>query len=364
MTVLNPPIAIQALATHAADDHRGALAAGFTSMGGGTTPRPRAGVLPGWGAELAVGQRGAGANMSVDVGAGKAMIPAPTNGHGGWVLINDAVLNLVIAANGAGNPRTDLVIARVSDAQYHTGGTNDAAVEVITGTAGVGAPVPTVPVAKGAYIVLARVAVAAGAASITNANITLNTVVDVPRTAALGGVLIVANSTQRNAINPHAGLVVYQADTGVVYKWIGTAWRTLDNLQPGALAEYPGSFVNNGGITDTIPMSSESEWGASHSGGVFTAPEAGIYQLNGYVKQTPTAAPHHGSRAYFGLNGTTQLGRVEAYAGDNSLAANQSLNISDLAILATNDTVRLCVQGIGGQTTILAARMSVQKVRD
>lgn len=227
MTVINPPIAVQSRTDTNADDFRSALMAGMAGLG--TTPLPRGGILPGWGAGLSVAQRGAGANMSVDVGSGACLLPSPTVGTGGWYVVNDATLNLAIAAANATLPRIDLVIARVADPQYHVGGDGLAAVKVVTGTAAASPVAPTVPTSDGAFIVLGQVAVAAAAASITNGNITANTSASRAFTVAAGGILPVANAAARTAItNPHLGLHVIEADTAAEYVWTGAAWAQLE----------------------------------------------------------------------------------------------------------------------------------------
>jgi len=245
MTVINPPLAVQARADHAADDLRGALQVGVTPAGG--TMLPRAGIIPGWGDELTPRQRAAGASMSVDVGSGACLLAAPTAGHGGWPLLNDGVVNLTIAAAHATLPRTDLVIARVADAQYYTGGDGAAAIKVITGVAAASPVAPTVPVDDGAYIVLGQVAVAAAAASITNAAITLNTSASRPYSVALGGILPVANAAARTALTAYLGMHVIEADTTREYVWDGAAWRVAGN--PGDWTPYlPTVRANANGV--------------------------------------------------------------------------------------------------------------------
>ena len=58
---------------------------------------------------LNVSQRSAGANMSVDVAIGDAIIPRAdgTYGHPAW---NDAVYNQVIGTADVSNPRRDIVV--------------------------------------------------------------------------------------------------------------------------------------------------------------------------------------------------------------------------------------------------------------
>lgn len=246
MTVLNPPMMVAGRTDHNADDFRGALAASMVGQGS-TNLLPRAGILPGWGAELSVAQ--STPNMSVNVGSGKCFIPAPTNGHGGWYCVNDSTLNLIVAASNATNPRIDLVIARIADPQYYAGGDGLAAIKVITGVAAASPLVPTVPTAEGAYITLAQIAVAANATSIVNTNITLNTSTSRPYTVGLGGVLPVPTAAARTALTPWNGLVVEQLDTGSLWVYTLGAWQIIRNGADVVSGVATASILMQGQVT-------------------------------------------------------------------------------------------------------------------
>lgn len=117
---------------------------------------------------MAVTQRAAGANMSVDVAAGTCWVqgddgtdPPKYRCHA------PAIINLAVLAADA-EPRIDLVVAQVYDSQFL--GSSDAwERRIIKGTPSASPVVPALP--NGA-IDLARVAVAAGATSITNPDVT------------------------------------------------------------------------------------------------------------------------------------------------------------------------------------------------
>jgi hypothetical protein len=121
--------------------------------------------------ELVVSQRAAGANYSVDVAAGRVVVPitdAPNLGSA--LCTSTAVNNLTVSgAPGAGLNRIDLVIARVYDASVIGGSINGWQIEVVTGTPAASPAVPALPTSS---VELARIAVAAGQASIQTANIT------------------------------------------------------------------------------------------------------------------------------------------------------------------------------------------------
>jgi hypothetical protein len=127
---------------------------------------------------LNVSQRSAGANMSVDVAIGDAIIPRAdgTYGHPAW---NDAVYNQVIGTADVSNPRRDIVVMYIDySVTPSTGVSNNTngvvKISVVAGTPA-GSPVDpsdaAIQSAVGAsnpFIKLARVRVAAGATSITN----------------------------------------------------------------------------------------------------------------------------------------------------------------------------------------------------
>jgi hypothetical protein len=121
--------------------------------------------------ELVVSQRAAGANYSVDVAAGRVVVPitdAPNLGSA--LCTSTAVNNLTVSgAPGAGLNRIDLVIARVYDASVIGGSINGWQLEVVTGTPAASPAVPALPTSS---VELARIAVAAGQASVQTVNIT------------------------------------------------------------------------------------------------------------------------------------------------------------------------------------------------
>lgn len=122
---------------------------------------------------LAVTERGAGANMSVDVDSGAALVY-------GKRYKSTATVNLTIAANASGNPRIDrVVVVWNRQAVAYAGVTPNIDPKTCRGAVLQGTPaaVPAAPAltqnsATVYMIPLAQVAVANGAVSITNSNIT------------------------------------------------------------------------------------------------------------------------------------------------------------------------------------------------
>lgn len=122
--------------------------------------------------DLAVIQRQAGPNMSVDVyGPGGAIVEGTTvPDQGKYLCQADAVENVPIdAAPAAGQSRIDLIVARVRDSSA-AGGDDDWIIEAITGTPTAGTP--AAPAAPASSLPLAEVRVTGGAAAIKTADIT------------------------------------------------------------------------------------------------------------------------------------------------------------------------------------------------
>lgn len=168
---------------------------------------------------LNVSQRGAGANMSVDVAIGDAVIPRSdlTYGHPAF---NDAIYNQAISAADVSNPRRDIIVMYIDYAQAPStavsNNTNGVVkIKVVNGTPA-GSPSDPSDVAIQAsvgsgnpFIKLARVAVAAGASSITNSVITdIRTLASGIQQA--GGPLVVRN--QEAAFDYVASGIVWSGD--------------------------------------------------------------------------------------------------------------------------------------------------------
>lgn len=119
---------------------------------------------------LKVSQRAAGANFSVDISSGWAVIIGDdVSLQGTYVCFSSAVENRTIAAPPGSGTRVHRVVARVND-RLHNGalaaGTYTFTIEVLTDT---GSGTPAVP---NSAISLATVSVSAGQGSVTDAHIT------------------------------------------------------------------------------------------------------------------------------------------------------------------------------------------------
>lgn len=237
MTVRSVPIFLQA-GSHPAEETRlmlgGMLRASTGSFAGGAASSdPAHGVVRS--TDLAVSQNGT-PNMSVNVAAGGCFIRGTQNANqGAYHLWNDGTVNLAISAADATNPRRDLIIAQVRDAAY-SGASNDARILVVTGTPAASPSDPSLSSYPNA-LVLARVAVAAGATSIVTANITdLRTVANVH-----GQVPEFATTAARSIAipSPYNGQLsaITSADTNHgVEQYNGTSWRKPWSMPWGAVS--------------------------------------------------------------------------------------------------------------------------------
>lgn len=124
---------------------------------------------------LGVTQKGSGANMSVDVALGNALVSHTRNSITWKVIVeSNATSNVVISANSSGSNRIDAIILRVSrSATPNSLKNNVATIEVVTGT-GVSAlsdGAITTAIGSDDFIRLANITVANGASSIVTGNI-------------------------------------------------------------------------------------------------------------------------------------------------------------------------------------------------
>lgn len=115
---------------------------------------------------LKVAQRAAGANMSVDVAAGSAAVSNDyTPGTGGsYHTTESATVNVAVPAAPPSGTRTHLIVEQINDPQSDLG-TNYTSAPTCIADTGSGALLPK------SALLLARVTVSAGQATVTNANI-------------------------------------------------------------------------------------------------------------------------------------------------------------------------------------------------
>lgn len=222
---------------------------------------------------FAVTQRGAGANMSVDVAAGEAWIKGDLANQGYYYCDNNAAVNVTIGANVSGNPRIDLIVLRVYDSADMGSGTDVPALEVVQGTPKAaatlanlkGAPGQTEgPAVPSTALPLAFVLVANGAATIVNANIGY---LREPRAGLTGYPAAIEPKSRAGAPPPYA------------------MGRPLDAV-PSVLSRQSGQVLATGSGTEILFAIDEYDTEEIHSTAVntqrFICKSPGLYLMNMY----------------------------------------------------------------------------------
>lgn len=105
-------------------------------------------------------------DWSVNVTAGRCVIPTPASDGGGFYLFNDATANVVVTPVGS-QPRIDLVVAEVVDPDY-AGGLSQGQFRIVQGTP---AGSPTAPAQPSGTLLLATLTHAGSASSVATAAI-------------------------------------------------------------------------------------------------------------------------------------------------------------------------------------------------
>ncbi|MFJ9569011.1 hypothetical protein [Streptomyces bacillaris] len=236
------------------------------------------------------------AGMRATVVPGRAVIQGQGRAGAYPVVLTDYT-DVGFDDGDASNPRIDLVVLRVHDAQFDSeGGATEATLEVIKGEPK-GSPEP--PRLPDAALPLARVLVPAGASVGTGGIDWANAVYDlrVP-TVAVGGIL--PESWNRDVPGGYVGQ--YRDTSRELQRWDGTRWsaypRQAGGIAPqGALAqgEYTGQYRDEGGRlqrwdgTVWRPAVPASAWAENTDGG-YCASTTWVEAVTDTVGPTITAA--------------------------------------------------------------------------
>lgn len=214
---LNRPLLMQAGGGDATFDYSALLTRGLLRAiwrDEGVVRRGSAGVN-----SFKVSQRAAGANFSVDVQPGFAVIEGDDITDQGFYLVEStAVENLVVPSPPGTGSRTHRVVAQVRD-KLHNGTftTYDWLLQVLEDT---GSGTPATPASA---ISLATVAVAAGQASVTNANITDTRGFGLP---LFGRFPTIASTADRTA-SPRTAEGSWRTDIGALEVYDGSGWALM-----------------------------------------------------------------------------------------------------------------------------------------
>jgi hypothetical protein len=308
---------------YAAIDDRQILAAVFNQAGIGNST----------GTDLKVSQRGAGADFSVDVAPGLAIVGGgDVTGQGFYVIQSNAVENVTVPPPPASGSRTHRMVAQVQDKLHNSTdwSTYDWAPMLLEDT---GSGTPALPASA---IDLGLVAVAAAQSSVTDSDIT-----DKRRSAVFmsaGTGRFVASDAGRPAV-PWEGEQIWRSDQKHIEVYDGSAWRVLGPPAPTQVesATAISAFTNTG-----------YQAGSTACGDTFTAPSTGrVYvTVSGRV-----SSALNGEQAFlsYEIRTGTSVGsgtEVQATSDNRALVTSRAVNTGAAAYAAGSR--RVLVTGLTG----------------
>lgn len=314
----------------------GGSATSGTANGGVLGPVPSATTGP-----LAVTERGAGANMSVDVAVGGAMVGGTAGAgsahRGDYFAYCDATENVVITASDPTNPRIDLVGIRIRDTAYGEAD-NVPVITVVTGTA---AGVPAEPAVPDNFLTLARVDVPAADTAIGAAQIT-----DRRRPwTALGGTIVRATDATLPTVDLWNGMVA-----------LVLAHASYGN-KPMLMVRSGGAWVE-GKMVGRVGCTVRRAANQNIPSGILTAYsfDTEDYDSDGFIAVTATT-----------ITIPTGLGGIYAIAGKNNSGNNGSNRVLKIVTSGAGDYSMCDLQNLAvadnygfGITVLLAAGATIQ----
>jgi hypothetical protein len=285
-------------------------------------------------------------------------IQQSVRGKGPYIMCLDTSKSINVLATPADptNPRRDLIIAQQSDAFY--GDANSLmSVRQVVGTPA-GSPVDPTVTGSADFVLLARVRVAANMTTVA-----AGVIDDLRPTAfsvASGGILNVANATERNALaNPWVGMTIFRAD-GLWHEfWTGSGWRIIEMPVLNAFADlatfitspYEGQIayiLNDQGLY----RRRSGAWGFfvfAEAGGGFARYRQSTLQtytnslltkvqfqtaLNTCPQITPSGTGN--TDFNFNLGGTWTIAATHRFVGLGGAAGERQIAIADSANLVNN----------------------------
>jgi hypothetical protein len=254
-----------------------------------------------------VSERGAGANMSVDVGSGSAendlaVVAGTASGQGNYVVrLGDAVTNVSVNASNVSNPRIDEIYLVVQDDQYDASGRVIARLAYRDGTPGATPAAPGPDSNWDAYLLLAQVLVGAGVTSIVDANITDQRAITSPVPHAASHhqtgddpLMVMGHQTTDNGNAAMSGTAVNRAAVTFTKP---ASWRSYDIMAWGtALVVYQGENADAVGGLVRIGSSDGTElfpyWGYFSPNGNPSTPfaVAASHQVTGLTSSSVQVA--------------------------------------------------------------------------
>lgn len=258
---------------------------------------------------LEVTQRGAGANMSVDVAPGRASIVGDDQAsQGSYIAIITSTENVIIGAAPGANSRIDLVYLRINDPGAGGPAGNTATVGVVAGTAAA-SPVP--PALPTSAIPLAHVLVNVGNASVLNSMITSKRVASlVPGATPPGTIIDYVGATEPSGWLFPDGRAVSRSTYWQLFTAIGTTFGAGDGSTTFNLPDLRGRVgvaADNMGGTDAGRLSSVNTIGTAGGAETVTLSTANLPSHSHSIDHDHAAVTSSGRSAAHthGFSGTT-----------------------------------------------------------
>lgn len=203
---------------------------------------------------FAVSERALGANMTVDIAAGVAVLAGDdAAGQGNYLIEGSETLSgaTIPTADGS-NPRIDLIGIQLRDPSEGGSAGRDAVFSVVSGTAAASPAAPSVP---DSFLLLASVLVPAGATSIDDGDITderspARLAHDVVAAASITTAKLVDDAVTDAKVGApttgslDSGKIRYARMGNIVHVWTtdASAGATLPvGFRPAAVVEVPGT---------------------------------------------------------------------------------------------------------------------------
>ena len=315
------------------------LALGGLLAGNGASPLDvRAGVLADSGGAIVSGA----ANMSYNVRAFRAVSLASA-ANGPVIAANDATVNVVTTAAPGSNSRYDLIWARQHLVTGDGHSDSDVIYEIGV-TQGTVAASPTIPAAPAGAIGLTAALVTAGVTATSGLTYTRVHA----WTVANGGVIPIYTLTERNAISPYAGMVIWYVPDLRMQVYDGTTWKPVGSGLSNPIAiltKTANQSITNGSYVDvtwsTAPDNSPGTGHFTISSTTVTVLKAGLYRVK--------------AECMFETGGTgnrfvrLMKNGVEVLTNRLTIStSNLPVSVDRTLLLAANDVLKIMSQVTGG----------------
>lgn len=302
-------------------------------------------------ASFLVSQRGAGANMSVDVSPGTAWIKGDGNVYfPQYRIVGLGTTNVLVSTADVTNPRNDIVYAQVGTANNYSGLQGTWSFGTLSGTPAVSPGTPTAPSNS---IVLAVINIPANDTTIGSAQIT-----DKRPLAQVGGAVPTSGFVTSLPTNPYDGqLIYYLADSTN-----GVVWHFRYNAS--SASSYKWEFVGGASLHTFTEGAAESTSSSTFTtlttATEITVPLAGTYlfeySFEGYsatVGRLLVMAVQIGSEAFTTAEHDFKGARVSTETA-NSGVVGFGMRKADVTSAST--VCRLMFKILGGNTGIFQLR--------